>query len=217
MMLLRAERSSPICDRSKAKEEPTRRFDQALGLIEPGPKRRRHGPASSQNVTEEIARKRGDWWGIALLKAQIAELQNQPEQALIAYMEAVKKGNFQPTLIRRLVRLILEGNQPDNIERLARLLRYQDVALAELTALASAVDALRRGDATRALERLRQVISDGSTDFSDQLILGRFLAAAGQTSQADSHFKRAVELGPGLPAASLSYVQFLVSTKQAER
>ena len=165
------------------------RFEQALELINRAVKGDSTAVQAAQTVTEEIASRRGDWWGVSLLKAQIAELRNQPEQALIAYMEAVKQGNFQPTLIRRLVRLILEQNQPDNIERLARLLHNQDVAVAELTVLATAVDALRKGDVNQALERLRQVISDGSTDFSDQLLLGRFLVAAGQTAQAESRLQ----------------------------
>jgi cellulose synthase operon protein C len=193
------------------------RFAQALELIN----RARRGDSTTlqaaRTLASEIAARRREWWGASVLNAQIAELQNQPEQALTDYMEAVKLGNGQPYVVRRLVQLLYQRNQFEDIQRLAQLLRNRDIALSELTTLASAINALRKGDPKHGLALVLQVVSDSSPDFSDHLVLGRFYLAAGQTVEAETHFKRASELGPGVPGAWLSYVQFLVSTKQAEK
>ncbi len=193
------------------------RFAHALELIDRAVKGDSTGLQAAQNLAAELAAKRPGWWGVSLLGAELAELRNQPDQALDAYMEAVEQGNSQPAVIRHLVRLILERNRLEAVERLARLVRNKDVARAELTALAGAIDALSKGDANHALERVREVVAEDSRDLSDQLILGRFLAVASQSAKAETHFRRALELGPGVPATTLSYVQFLVSTKQIEK
>jgi len=203
--------------RAEGEQGTNWRFAQALELIN----RARRGDSTNlqaaSTLASEIAARRRDWWGPSVLKAQLAELQNQPEQALTNYMEAVKLRNGQPYVVRRLVQLLYQRNQFADIQRLTQLLPNQEIALSQLTTLASAIKALRKGDPKHGLALVLQVVYDGSPDFADQLVLGHFYLAAGQTVAAETHFKRASELGPGVPGAWLSYVQFLVSTKQPEK
>ena len=122
------------------------RFVQALDLIN----RARRGDSTTleaaQSLASEIASRRADWWAAPLLNAQIAELQNRPEQALTGYMKAVKLGNAQPAVIRRLLGLLYERNQFDEIDQRSQLLRDRGIALPELTA--------RRGHQRAAKGRL---------------------------------------------------------------
>ena len=145
MIMPRLENSSITSAEPRANQGTNWRFAQALELIN----RARRGDSTAlqtaSTLASEIAARRRDWWGVSLLNAQIAELQNQPEQALTNYMEAVKLGNGQPAVVRRLVLLLYQRNRFEDIERLAQLLRNRDIALAELTTLASALNALRRG------------------------------------------------------------------------
>ena len=48
-------------------------------------------------------------------------------------------------------------------------------------------------------------------------MLGRFYQAARRTEEAGRELRRAVELGPGVPATWLRYVQHLVETRQLDR
>ena len=192
------------------------RFVQASDLIN----RARRGDSTTletaHSLASEIASRRPGWWAAPLLNAQIAELQNRPEQALTGYMEAVTLGNTQPAVIRRLVGLLYERNQFDEIDRLVWMLRNRDIALPELTVV-EAINALRNGDYEQGIALVRQVFSDNSTSFSDQLTLGRFYYAAGHRDEAGKRFKRAVELAPRLPETWLIYIQYLVRTKHLDQ
>ncbi len=192
------------------------RLAHALYLIDQARRGDSTTVEAARTLASEIAARRADWWGAPLLNAQIAELQNRPEQALTGYMEAVKLGNAQPAVIRRLVGLLYERNQFDEIHQVARLLRDRGIALPELTVV-EAINALRNGDYKQGIALVRQVFSDNSTSFSDQLTLGRFYYAAGHRDEAGKRFKRAVELAPRLPETWLIHIQYLVQTKHLDQ
>ena len=90
------------------------------------------------------------------------------------------------------------------------------VALDEIT-LVKAQEAMRKQDFDQGIALARQIFSEKSTNPSDHLTLGRFYSAAGQSEGAGKEFQRAVELGPGVPDAWLTYVQYLVQAKQIEQ
>ena len=192
------------------------RFAQASDLIDRACRGDSTTLEAACTLASEIAARRVDWWGAPLLNAQLAELQNRPDQALTGYLEAVKLGNAQPAVTRRLVVLLYERNQLDEIDRLAQLLRDRGIELPELTVV-EALNALRKGNYNQGIALVRQVCSDNSTSFSDQLTLGRFYYAAGRTDEAGKRFKRAMELAPGLPETWLSYIQYLVQTKHLDQ
>ena len=112
--------------------------------------------------------------------------------------------------------LLYERNQFDEIHQVARLLRDRGIALPELTVV-EAINALRNGDYKQGIALVRQVFSDNSTSFSDQLTLGRFYYAAGHRDEAGKRFERAVELAPRLPETWLIYIQYLVQTKHLDQ
>ena len=65
--------------------------------------------------------------------------------------------------------------------------------------IVKAVDAMRKQDFDQGIALARQVFPETSTNSSDHLTLGRFYMSAGRSDEAGKEFRRAVELGPGVP------------------
>jgi tetratricopeptide (TPR) repeat protein len=193
----------------------TWRFLKATSLIGEARQGRINAQAEATTLAAEIAEQRQNWWGASLLNAQIAELRNQPEQALSGYREAVRLGNAEPVVIRRLLTLLSQRGRYDEIERLAQVLRDRRTAPQEL-AIVDAVRAMRSADFTQALALARQIAPENSSNFADHLALGFFYSKARQTLEAGKHFRRAVELAPAVPSTWVAYVQHLVQAKQAD-
>ena len=105
---------------------------------------------------------------------------------------------FSPRFVRRLVGLLNERNRFDEIDHVAQVLRDQGAALNEIT-IVKALDAIRKQDFDRGIALARQVFPETSTNSSDHLTLGRFYMSAGRSDEAGKEFRRAVELGPGVP------------------
>ena len=74
------------------------RLAHALYLIDQARRGDSTTVEAARTLASEIAARRR-LVGAPLLNAQIAELQNRPEQALTGYTEAVKLGNAQPAVI----------------------------------------------------------------------------------------------------------------------
>ena len=164
----------------------------------------------------EISKRRPQWSGGFALDGQLAELTGSSDKAITFYVRAVELGNVQPSLVRRLVMLLNERNRFDEIEHVAQVLRDQGAALSEVK-IVRAVDALREGHSDQGLELARQLFPASSTNSSDHLALGRFYAAAGRSDEAGQEFRRAVDLGRGVPDNWLAYVQHLVETKRIDQ
>ncbi len=90
------------------------------------------------------------------------------------------------------------------------------LCLDEIT-LSKAIDAIRKQDFDQGIALARQVFPETSTNPSDHLTLGRFYVAAGRSDEAGKEFRRAVELGPGVPDSWLTHVQYLVQAKQIDQ
>ncbi len=99
---------------------------------------------------------------------------------------------------------------------MSKLLGERDVVLDDIT-LIKAQEAIRKQDYDQGIALARQVFPDNSTSAADHLVLGDFYAAAGQSGAAGKEFRRAVELGPGLPGTWLSYVRYLVQGRQIDQ
>ena len=112
--------------------------------------------------------------------------------------------------------LLNQRNRFDEIDHVAQVLRDQGAALDEIT-IVKALDAIRKQDFDRGIALARQVFPETSTNPSDHLTLGRLYMAAGRSDEAGKEFRRAVELGPGVPESWLTYVQYLVQTKQIDQ
>ncbi|MGA2700263.1 MAG: tetratricopeptide repeat protein [Isosphaeraceae bacterium] len=176
---------------------------------------------SSQNLDEarrlaaEIAARRPQWSSSFSLNGELAELAGSPEEAITSYLRAVELGDTRPLLVRRLVVLLNERNRVGEIDRLTQVLRDQGATVGEVT-IARALDALRKGNFDQGLALARQLFPESSTNSSDHLELGRFYAAAGRSDEAGQEFRRAVELGRGVPDNWMTYIEYLTRAKRID-
>ena len=192
------------------------RFAQAALLIDKVRRGVSHDLEEARVLAAEISERRPDWWAGPTLNGELAELAGSPDLAIEHYLRAVELGNVQPSFARRLVGLLNQRNRFNEIDHVAQVLGEQGVALDEIT-LIKAIDAIRKQDFDQGIALARQVFPETSTNPSDHLTLGRFYVSAGRSDAAGKEFRRAVELGPGLPDSWLTYVQYLVQAKQIDQ
>ena len=83
--------------------------------------------------------------------------------------------------------------------------------------IVKAMDAIRKQDFERGVALARKVLPESSTSYSDHLTLARFYMSAGRSDEAGKEFRRAVELGPGVPESWLTLVQYLMQTKRIDQ
>ena len=79
------------------------------------------------------------------------------------------------------------------------------------------MDAIRKQDFERGINIARKVFPESSASYSDHLTLARFYMSAGRSDEAGKEFRRAVELGPGVPESWLTYVQYLMQTQRIDQ
>ena len=166
--------------------------------------------------TVELEQQRRDWWGTALLRAQVAEQQNKLDEAAANYFRVIELANETPFVARRLVSLLTRMEQYDRIDRVLQMLKDRGQDVSELT-LISALIAIRRNDPERGLAQAREVLDENSTNLSDLLLLGRMYVLARKLGDADRPLKRALELAPGSSDAWLSYIQLLALTNRKDQ
>jgi len=202
--------------KAEGDEGTTWQFARAALLID---KIRRGSPENldeARALALKISERRPQWASGFALNGEIAELTGSTDQAIGYYLRAVELGNVQPSLVRRLVGLLNVRNRFDEIDHVAQVLRDQGAALDDIT-IVKALDAIRKQDFDRGIALARQVFPATSTNYSDHLILGRLSMAAGRSDEAGKEFRRAVELGPGVPESWLTYIQHLVQTKRLDQ
>jgi len=170
----------------------------------------------ARRLASEISQRRPEWSSGFSLNGELAELAGSTDQAITAYLRAVELGNVQPALVRRLVVLLNERERFQEVDHVAQVLRDQGGALDEVT-IVRALDAIRRRDFDRGVALARQVFSASSTNSGDHLNLGRIYTAAGRRDEAGQEFRRAVELGRGVPDNWLAYVQHLAQAKKLDQ
>ncbi len=181
------------------------------GTAEPG----KPAPARERAsiLAKEICDRRPNLWSGFLLRGQLAELENKPDEAVADYLRAIDRGGNEPELARRLVVLLGERQQFDQLDDVLEKLLERGVAPDELK-LAVAVNDLRREDFNRAIDRTREVIPETSSRASDLLFLGKVLLLAGRCEEAQKPLARARELAPGMADVWVAQVQLLAKSRR---
>ena len=121
------------------------------------------------------------------------------DEAIQGYTRAIELGNNDPSLARRLAGLLDQKGEIGLSTAWPRILSDRGESAADLT-ISAALGAIRRRDYDRGIALARRAFPETSTHFADHLMLGRFYQAARRTEEAGRELRRAVELGPGVPA-----------------
>jgi tetratricopeptide (TPR) repeat protein len=157
-------------------------------------------------IAEELAKRRPTWNWVALLQAQISDLQGQPQSAILEYQRALELGPVRPAAVRRLVELLMADA------------RYQEARIAlghlkpvpkEMLRYKVLLEAMG-GDRQQALSALSDAIDIDSLNPDDFLWKGRVLNQLQKPDDATKAFFRAVQLNPNLPQAWLTLIEHLV-------
>lgn len=186
--------------------------------------------AEARSLLMQAAALRPAWSRIPLLLAEIAERQNDQEQALNYYQRAFDLGEDNPRAIRRLLQLLYERQRYAEADRvLRRLEELRAPFTGELVRLASEIS-LRLQEFDRALELARQSAAI-SKDYRDRVWLGQVLGvlalrarAEGRTAQAEAmladaerEFREALALNSQAVDAWVALVRFYQISGQSEK
>jgi tetratricopeptide (TPR) repeat protein len=168
----------------------------------------------AKTLAAAAARKRPTWSFVPVLQAQIYELEENWDDALAMYQRAVKLGERQPAVLRRVVDLLYRQRRYQEAHDL--LVALPDLALtasdlgrkaAELTLLTSATV-----DRKQALKVARLAVPPDSRDYRDFLWLGQVAASAGQLHEAEELLHKAANLSQNNPDPWIALVMVLAKT-----
>src|SRR5262249_40070159 len=98
---------------------------------------------AAQMPASGILARRGDWGAGPYLRAEIAELKGDLGAAVADYRRAVDLGCARPALARRLVGLLYQRQESDQIDRVVQVFQDRGVSLEDLT-FVTALSALRK-------------------------------------------------------------------------
>jgi tetratricopeptide (TPR) repeat protein len=151
---------------------------------------------------------RPGWSKAVLLLAEILDRQGDAARAADAYLEAMALGERQPRLIARAVTRLFEQRRfADADQVLRRAQEHQGHATSDLTRLAAEVS-LQLQDFDRALDLARTVAAD-SHRLEDHLWAAHLFELVGQTEEAETRLRRAIELNSAAPEPRVALVQLL--------
>ncbi len=190
-------------------EGPAWCYGECLRLTALARKGNLEGLPEARRLLETATAKRPGWSVLALAKAEVAELQNRPEEAIDAYKQALEGGERGPRVQRKLVELLYRQQRYREADEQLRRLRAQTPETPGLRLLAADLS-IRTRDSTRDIKDALQSITTETKDYRDALWLGQILAVSPQHEVvAEKHLRRAVELEPTAPETWVALVQFL--------
>jgi tetratricopeptide (TPR) repeat protein len=170
----------------------------------------------ARSLLAEVAKRRPDWARVPVLEATIAELQGDPARVLDASLQAIERGERNPTIVRRAVELLNAQGRTAEADRVVQKMLEQAPASSPLGQLA-AETALRHQDPEQSLELARRAVAPDSKDYRDHLWLGAIYLAARRPVEAGEAYRRAVTLAGAVPQAWEAYIAYLVRTEPKDR
>jgi exosortase len=158
----------------------------------------------AERMTREIAALRPAWQRRWVLQGLLARRQNQPDEAIAAYQQAIRLGNRSIGLSEELIDLLNEQHRFTEADREFERVRE---AVARSSRLSSAAIPIyvRRGESDQALRLAEDWVRRQPSDASSYIRLGRTLLLttpenspeyAKTVKRAQTAYEHAVELAP---------------------
>ncbi len=166
----------------------------------------------ARSLLDRVVKLRPAWPAVLLAKAELEQLQGNAEQAIANYRRAVEAGVRSPSVVRQLVELLTSRQRYDEAEEELRKLQKLAPLSPSLQRVWGALEIQKNGFG-RAEQVVRDTVSEKSTDYRDHLWTGQMLSQGGRRSTAaEKAFRRAVELGEGVPETWMALVHYLADT-----
>jgi predicted Zn-dependent protease len=180
---------------TEGEDGPFWRYGEAARLALRARSGDRSGLATARRLWGELNKRSGGSAQLALLAADLDELEGQPGRAVENYQLAVELGERRPEIVRTLTVLLVERRRFAEADRALRRLEEQGPLGREL-ARRGADLAVRLNDPERAAELARRAVPGETRDYRDQVWLGRVLAAVGRPREAEAVLRRRTETNP---------------------
>ncbi len=169
------------------------------------------GLSEAEGLLAGLERERGEWGRVAFARALIHDLRGHYGPALVKYRHAVAYGEASPDAIRRLLELLRNNGNLDEIASvLQKVAQPNDPTSLRIAAEA----ALHAGNVDRAVELAERAVPASSTDHTDHIWLGQIYFSAGRHPKAETALRKATGIRPESPDGWLPLIQYLAVTKR---
>lgn len=159
--------------------------------------------------------RRGDG-RVELLEARILEKLGDQDRALSKLLEAAYAGQRSPKLLHRLVKLLSERQEYDQLSWVIAQIEGKGPTPRDV-GRAAIETAVARGNLAEARDLLGPIDVDVIRDHRELLWLGRTFKSLGEPVRAESAFRRAVAVAPHAVDAWLALADELLATGQRSR
>jgi tetratricopeptide (TPR) repeat protein len=164
----------------------------------------------------EVASRRPSWARVSLLQGELNELAGDADHAIDNYQEAIRLGDRNPDVIRRVVELLCTRHRYVEADLMIQKLPEQTPITGTFGRIAAEVSLFNQ-DAERALKLALNAVSTTSKDYHDHLWLGQILGAVGRLEEAEKTLRYAQTMAPDMADPWVALIQFLARTGQVEK
>jgi len=157
---------------------------------------------------------RPGWHEIPRLEAEIALLENKPDDAITLLRKAADLGPLSPVHAGQLVQLLFGWGRYEEAREVIQRLGPAAQSFLFLKRIEAEIN-LRLGDFPQALAKAAEAVQN-STNPGDFLWYGELLARNRRFEEALQQFRKAVQLDPKIPQGWIALVAVLMETNQKE-
>ncbi len=172
--------------------------DEALAILD-GLEREHVGPRHASKV--------------ALAQGLIHDLNGNTDAALEKYQQALALGEPNPQALRRVMELLSTKKLYSEAMAVFQKLPAATSTGAEVQRLAAEVS-LQTDKWKDAIELAAKAVPENSTNYQDQIWLGRVYWSAGDRNKPEAMFRKATELAPEALESWLLLMQYLAATER---
>jgi tetratricopeptide (TPR) repeat protein len=161
---------------------------------------------------EEAALRRPRWAVVPVIQGILEERAGNPAGAIEAYEKAKSYGSRTPEVFLGLFRVYASlGRMQQADSQIAEMNSLGLKSEASTVARLAVEGQLRQGvDPAKVVEQARAAVGTNSNSSSDLLWLGRILATAGQSGEAETVLRRSVEVDAKSAGSWIALMQVLV-------
>jgi tetratricopeptide (TPR) repeat protein len=195
------------------------RYGQALRLIwrvKNNKIDKAEGVAKARAELDRVLTQRPSWPPVFLARAELAELNGNPQQAIKDLQTARQNGEDGLPVLRRLITLLTENNREAEADLEMHKLKQSILLEPDIGRLRVHLD-LKRKEYARALHHTRLMVRADTKDPKELVWQARVYALANEYDKAEKAFGEAVKVAPNDPVPRVALVQFLAERKQRDK
>jgi tetratricopeptide (TPR) repeat protein len=164
---------------------------------------------------DQVQAQRPTWAPLFLARAEISEMNGNPEQTIADLQAALEQGEGSTAVVLRLVKLLRARHQSDKAELVLKTHQKAVQSSIELNRIQVGL-ALERKQVQEALKLAQKLVREDSNNPEELMWMGDVYQAAKQPAQAEKKYDAAIRLAGSNPVPWLKKVGFLVEQKRKD-